>query len=132
MVLCPLSVTDGWISEFTKFCPRLNVLRYVGEKGQRLGLRRMMYEHIQKQSSSGDVSAKFLIGSSCLMLLFSGDSMDMKNSDVPVIYFILVFMLAKPCWICFFRNYPFSLLIRVRTYFSNFRRYIRNYLSMCC
>ncbi|URE01396.1 Class II histone deacetylase complex subunits 2 and 3 [Musa troglodytarum] len=28
VVLCPLSVTDGWISEFTKFCPALRVLLY--------------------------------------------------------------------------------------------------------
>lgn len=55
LVLCPLSVTDGWISEFNKFCPSLNVLRYVGEKGHRCALRRMMYEHIQKQASSHDV-----------------------------------------------------------------------------
>ncbi|CAL9093010.1 unnamed protein product [Musa textilis] len=51
LVLCPLSVTDGWISEFTKFCPALRVLLYVGEKKHRLGLRRMMYENLQRQSS---------------------------------------------------------------------------------
>ncbi|URE01395.1 Class II histone deacetylase complex subunits 2 and 3 [Musa troglodytarum] len=51
VVLCPLSVTDGWISEFTKFCPALRVLLYVGEKKHRLGLRRMMYENLQRQSS---------------------------------------------------------------------------------
>ncbi|ONK56377.1 uncharacterized protein A4U43_C10F7830 [Asparagus officinalis] len=49
LVLCPLSVTDGWISEFTKFCPSLNVLRYVGDKGHRGSLRRMMYEHVHEQ-----------------------------------------------------------------------------------
>ncbi|CAL9160193.1 unnamed protein product [Musa hybrid cultivar] len=51
LVLCPLSVTDGWISEFTKFCPTLRVLLYVGEKKHRLGLRRMMYENLQRKSS---------------------------------------------------------------------------------
>ncbi|XP_065008113.1 probable helicase CHR10 isoform X2 [Musa acuminata AAA Group] len=51
LVLCPLSVTDGWILEFTKFCPTLRVLLYVGEKKHRLGLRRMMYENLQRKSS---------------------------------------------------------------------------------
>lgn len=54
LVLCPLSVTDGWMSEFDKFCPSLNVLRYVGEKEHRRSLRREMYEHVQKQSSLPD------------------------------------------------------------------------------
>ncbi|XP_038976298.1 probable helicase CHR10 isoform X6 [Phoenix dactylifera] len=54
LILCPLSVTDGWESEFSKFCPTLRVLHYVGEKGHRCGLRRMMYEHLQRQSTSSD------------------------------------------------------------------------------
>ncbi|PKA64154.1 Putative chromatin-remodeling complex ATPase chain [Apostasia shenzhenica] len=49
LVLCPLSITDGWMSEFTKFCPNLKVLQYVGNKGHRCNLRRLMHGQIQKQ-----------------------------------------------------------------------------------
>ncbi|KAD5316947.1 hypothetical protein E3N88_16893 [Mikania micrantha] len=51
LILCPLSVTDGWISEVTKFSPKLKVLRYVGDKQHRRYLRREMYENVNKQSS---------------------------------------------------------------------------------
>ncbi|KAF5193933.1 Chromatin remodeling [Thalictrum thalictroides] len=51
LVLCPLSVVDGWISEVAKFCPGLRVLRYIGDKEIRRGLRRTMYENVNKQSS---------------------------------------------------------------------------------
>ncbi|XP_068650409.1 probable helicase CHR10 isoform X4 [Aristolochia californica] len=51
LVLCPLSVTDGWMSEFTKFVPALRVLRYVGDKGVRLAPRRTIYEHVKHQES---------------------------------------------------------------------------------
>ncbi|KAJ0970574.1 hypothetical protein J5N97_018533 [Dioscorea zingiberensis] len=54
LVLCPLSVTDGWMSEFAKFCPILRVLRYVGDKEHRRDLRRMMHEHLRRQSPSID------------------------------------------------------------------------------
>ncbi|XP_020094090.1 probable helicase CHR10 isoform X4 [Ananas comosus] len=57
VILCPLSVTDGWVSEFTKFCPTLKILRYVGDKGHRLGLRRAMYEHFQRLSLSSSSDA---------------------------------------------------------------------------
>ncbi|RWR87122.1 putative helicase CHR10 isoform X1 [Cinnamomum micranthum f. kanehirae] len=57
MVLCPLSVTDGWVSEFANFCPTLRVLRYVGEKEFRRGLRRTVYEHVMQQPSSSDVQS---------------------------------------------------------------------------
>lgn len=56
LVLCPLSVIDGWVSEIEKFVPKLKVLRYVGEKEHRRSLRRIMYEHVQAWSSSSDVS----------------------------------------------------------------------------
>ncbi|XP_072963104.1 probable helicase CHR10 isoform X1 [Typha angustifolia] len=52
LILCPLSVTDGWLSEFSKFCPTLRVLSYVGDKGHRLDLRRVMYKHLQSLSTS--------------------------------------------------------------------------------
>ncbi|KAL5209376.1 hypothetical protein ABZP36_004999 [Zizania latifolia] len=54
LVLCPLSVTDGWLSEFSKFCPSLRVIRYVGDKVLRRDLRRMMSEDVQKSSTSSD------------------------------------------------------------------------------
>ncbi|KAI8024668.1 putative helicase CHR10 [Camellia lanceoleosa] len=55
LVLCPLSVTDGWVSEVANFAPSLRVLRYVGEKDHRRYLRRKMYEHVKEQSSQSDV-----------------------------------------------------------------------------
>ncbi|GAB4844308.1 Probable helicase chr10 [Ancistrocladus abbreviatus] len=55
LVLCPLSVTDGWLSEMEKFSPKLKVLRYVGEKEHRRTLRRTIYEYVEAQSSSSNV-----------------------------------------------------------------------------
>ncbi|KAL7233644.1 hypothetical protein ACSBR1_017287 [Camellia fascicularis] len=55
LVLCPLSVTDGWVSEVANFAPSLIVLRYVGEKDHRCYLRRKMSEHVKEQSSQSDV-----------------------------------------------------------------------------
>ncbi|CAL5331340.1 unnamed protein product [Camellia sinensis] len=55
LVLCPLSVTDGWVSEVANFAPSLRVLRYVGEKDHRRYLRRKMSEHVKEQSSQSDV-----------------------------------------------------------------------------
>jgi hypothetical protein len=52
VVLCPLSVTDGWLSEFSKFCPSFRVLQYVGDKLHRRDLRRYIYEDVQKASTS--------------------------------------------------------------------------------
>ncbi|KAL6847675.1 hypothetical protein ACP4OV_022463 [Aristida adscensionis] len=54
LVLCPLSVTDGWLSEFGKFCPSLRVLQYVGDKGHRRDLRRKIYEDFRRSSTSSD------------------------------------------------------------------------------
>ncbi|XP_077235394.1 SNF2 domain-containing protein / helicase domain-containing protein [Tasmannia lanceolata] len=55
LVLCPLSVTEGWVSEFANFCPTLRVLKYVGGKGHRCGLRRAIYERVKQHSSSTHV-----------------------------------------------------------------------------
>ncbi|XWS32396.1 hypothetical protein CRYUN_Cryun23aG0155900 [Craigia yunnanensis] len=55
LVLCPLSVTDGWVSEIVKFTPKLEVLRYVGEKEHRRSLRKTVYEHVEEKSSSSEV-----------------------------------------------------------------------------
>ncbi|XP_062073256.1 probable helicase CHR10 isoform X5 [Humulus lupulus] len=55
LILCPLSVTDGWVSEMGRFSPKLRVLRYVGDKDHRRNLRRTMYEHVKGQSSKIDI-----------------------------------------------------------------------------
>ncbi|XP_010053964.2 probable helicase CHR10 isoform X1 [Eucalyptus grandis] len=54
LVLCPLSVTDGWVSEIVNFAPNLKVLRYVGEKENRRSQRKMMYDHVKQHHSSTD------------------------------------------------------------------------------
>ncbi|CAN1248728.1 Probable helicase CHR10 [Linum perenne] len=56
LVLCPLSVTDGWVSEIAKFTPMLTILRYVGDKEHRRSLRKAMYEHVDQQNSSSNVT----------------------------------------------------------------------------
>lgn len=50
MVLCPLSVTDGWVSEISRFTPKLDVLRYVGDKVCRRDMRKSMYDLVTKSS----------------------------------------------------------------------------------
>jgi len=55
VILCPLSVTDSWMSEIEKFSPQLRVLGYMGEKEHRRMLRRTIHEHVQAQSVSNDV-----------------------------------------------------------------------------
>ncbi|XP_019188894.1 PREDICTED: probable helicase CHR10 isoform X2 [Ipomoea nil] len=50
LILCPLSVTDGWKCELANFAPKLKVTHYVGEKEHRRSLRRKMYEHASKES----------------------------------------------------------------------------------
>ncbi|TYI15073.1 hypothetical protein ES332_A08G162700v1 [Gossypium tomentosum] len=59
LVLCPLSVTDGWVSEIVKFTPKLEVLRYVGDKEHRRSLRKTIYEHVKEKSSSNVPSLPF-------------------------------------------------------------------------
>eukprot|EP01018_Ginkgo_biloba_P001772 Gb_15026 [translate_table: standard] len=54
LVLCPLSVTDGWASEFAKFSPMLRVLSYVGDKEYRMGMRKIIFEHAKQQSSGSN------------------------------------------------------------------------------
>lgn len=50
VVLCPLSVTDGWVSEISRFTPKLEVLRYVGDKDCRRTLRKSIYDRVKKSS----------------------------------------------------------------------------------
>ncbi|XP_006347926.1 chromodomain-helicase-DNA-binding protein 1-like isoform X1 [Solanum tuberosum] len=51
LVLCPLSVTDGWMSEMANFAPKLRVLTYTGEKEHRRNLRRKIYECMNREAS---------------------------------------------------------------------------------
>jgi SNF2 family DNA or RNA helicase len=67
VVLCPLSVTDGWVSEIDKFTPKLKVLRYVGEKEHRRSLRKTIHEHVKESPSSSNVSLE-----SCNAYLLTG------------------------------------------------------------
>lgn len=53
VVLCPLSVTDGWVSETASFAPKLRLLSYVGDKDHRRSLRKNIYDHV---NTEGDVS----------------------------------------------------------------------------
>ncbi|XP_051122265.1 probable helicase CHR10 isoform X2 [Andrographis paniculata] len=57
LVLCPLSVIDGWVSEVANFAPKLRVLSYVGEKEHRRKLRREMHEYVKEQPLSSHVPA---------------------------------------------------------------------------
>lgn len=52
VVVCPLSVTDGWVSEIVRFAPCLNVLQYVGDKDTRRNARRRIFEHATSRSVS--------------------------------------------------------------------------------
>ncbi|XP_074323523.1 putative helicase CHR10 isoform X1 [Apium graveolens] len=54
LVLCPLSVTDGWVSETASFAPKLRVLSYVGDKDHRRSLRKNIYDHVKAE---GDVTS---------------------------------------------------------------------------
>ncbi|GAB2271001.1 Probable helicase chr10 [Dionaea muscipula] len=54
LVLCPLSVTDGWMSEIEKFSPKLRVLKYIGDKKHRCNLRAAVFEHVQAKLSASD------------------------------------------------------------------------------
>lgn len=61
MVLCPLSVTDGWVSEVASFAPQLRLRRYVGDKDHRRKLRAEMSEYVKDVSSSVHVSHSVLV-----------------------------------------------------------------------
>ncbi|KAK7256487.1 hypothetical protein RIF29_29938 [Crotalaria pallida] len=59
LVICPLSVTDGWVSEIVKFAPKLEVFKYVGDKEYRRNLRMKLHEHVKGQSSMLNVLLPF-------------------------------------------------------------------------
>ncbi|GBG89140.1 hypothetical protein CBR_g48847 [Chara braunii] len=49
LVLCPLSVTEGWAAEFARFAPHMVVLKYTGSALQREDMRQMIVDHINTQ-----------------------------------------------------------------------------------
>ncbi|KAI3780962.1 hypothetical protein L2E82_10959 [Cichorium intybus] len=54
LILCPLSVTDGWVSEVNQFAPKFTVLRYVGDKQcQRKWKTVVLDQLLQNLCSSG-------------------------------------------------------------------------------
>ncbi|XP_028798890.1 probable helicase CHR10 isoform X2 [Neltuma alba] len=59
LVLCPLSVTDGWVSEIVKFSPKLKVIKYVGGKEYRCSLRRNIHEYVKGQLTTVNVLLPF-------------------------------------------------------------------------
>ncbi|KAK7373460.1 hypothetical protein VNO80_06868 [Phaseolus coccineus] len=59
LVICPLSVTEGWALEIVKFTPRLEVFKYVGDKENRCNLRKKIHEHVTRQSSTMNVLLPF-------------------------------------------------------------------------
>lgn len=65
VVLCPLSVTDGWVSEIVKFSPKLKVTKYVGGKEFRCSLRRDIYEHVKGQSTAVNVRQRLSCSFDC-------------------------------------------------------------------
>lgn len=87
MVLCPLSVTDGWVSEVAKFSPKLKVIKYVGEKEYRRSLRKMMYDHI-KDHSIPDVSFALIIVESSLNFVLFLNKLTCSSLSLQFKYFI--------------------------------------------
>ncbi|KAE9617864.1 putative DNA helicase chromatin remodeling SNF2 family [Lupinus albus] len=59
LVICPLSVTDGWVSEIVKFAPKLEVFKYVGDKEYRRSLRKKVHDHVKGQSPRLNVLLPF-------------------------------------------------------------------------
>ncbi|XP_052728584.1 probable helicase CHR10 isoform X2 [Vigna angularis] len=59
LVICPLSVTEGWVLEIVKFTPKLTVFKYVGDKENRRNLRMKIHEHVARQSSTMNVLLPF-------------------------------------------------------------------------
>ncbi|KAJ9470395.1 putative helicase CHR10 [Diplonema papillatum] len=55
LVVCPLSTVDNWASEFEKFAPSVRVLKYVGDKEERLATRDSVTDHLRRKKvpSSG-------------------------------------------------------------------------------
>jgi len=61
VVICPLSVTEGWALEIVKFTPKLEVFKYVGDKENRCNLRMKIREHVTRQSSTMSVSTLYFL-----------------------------------------------------------------------
>ena len=61
VVICPLSVTEGWALEMARFAPDLRVLRYVGNKEEREGLRQKICEHVNEQAPQARVGSTVFV-----------------------------------------------------------------------
>jgi hypothetical protein len=46
LVLSPLSVTEGWVSELKRFAPKLRTIRYTGDREQRESIRRKIADGV--------------------------------------------------------------------------------------
>jgi hypothetical protein len=46
LVLSPLSVTEGWVSELKRFAPKLRTVRYTGDREQRESIRRKIADGV--------------------------------------------------------------------------------------
>lgn len=57
MVICPLSVTEGWALETARFAPHLRVLRYVGNKEEREGFRQRVSGYVNVQAPAARVGS---------------------------------------------------------------------------
>lgn len=60
VILCPLSVTDSWVSEIEKYALKLRALTYIGDKEHRKTLRRKIYDHVQSHLTSTVSAAHFI------------------------------------------------------------------------
>lgn len=89
LVLCPLSVTDGWVSEFANFAPKLKILCYVGDKEKRRDLRWKMYGRTKKHSSQSDSDVP-LLGFDVLLTTYDIALMDQDFlSQIPWLYAVI-------------------------------------------
>ncbi|MCO5585701.1 hypothetical protein L7F22_039637 [Adiantum nelumboides] len=52
LILCPLSVIDGWSMEFQQRASKLHVLRYIGNKDERALLSKKICDFVNSQSPS--------------------------------------------------------------------------------
>lgn len=57
VVICPLSVTEGWALEMARFAPKLRVMRYTGNKEERAELRQSICKLVNDQASPARVGS---------------------------------------------------------------------------
>lgn len=52
LVLCPLSVIDGWSSEFLRHAPKLRIVRYIGNRNERASLSTEICQFVNSQPAT--------------------------------------------------------------------------------